>query len=340
MTEIAFFQLENWEKENLKAKAWFEGLPIVVVESEKILTPELFSTPSDFEIISVFVDSAVTKELLDKFPKLRFIATRSTGFDHIDLETCKSRGIQVANVPAYGETTVAEYAFALILSLTRKVCDAFDRIRETGSFRLDGLRGQDLEGKTLGVVGVGRIGQKVIRIAKGFNLKVLAYDPYPQPEKATELGFDYVSLETLLGESDIITLHSPQTTDNLHLINEEKFRLMKKRPYLINTARGGLVDTVALIRALKEGLITGAGIDVLEEEGITKDELSFLTDKGHPKEADLKAVLANHVLIDLPNVIITPHNAFNTTEALERIMATTTQNIRNFLEGKPSNLVN
>ncbi|MEK7552524.1 MAG: NAD(P)-dependent oxidoreductase, partial [Patescibacteria group bacterium] len=249
------------------------------------------------------------------------------------------RGIKVANVPAYGENTVAEYTFGLILALTRKIYSGFDQIRETGSFQLDGLRGSDLKDKTLGVIGTGRIGKNVIRIANGFLMKVLAHDSFPDQSAATTLGFRYDTLEAVLAESDIVTLHLPQTKDNFHLINEKQLNLLKKTAYLINTARGGLVDTAALVRALTSGQIAGAALDVLEEEGVTKDEISFLTTGGHPKETDLRAVLANHVLFDRPNVIVTPHNAFNTTEALSRIMKTTLENIRCFLEDRPQNIV-
>jgi D-lactate dehydrogenase len=242
-------------------------------------------------------------------------------------------------VPSYGENTVAEYAFALILALSRKIYDSYDRIRETGSFNLDGLRGFDLKGKTLGVVGTGRIGKNVIRIAKGFEMEVIAYDPYPDDKTAQAMGFRYVSLEELLTQSKVVSLHVPLLPETTHLINDKTLELMAPDSFLINTARGGVVDTQALVRAIKAGQLAGAALDVLEEEGVVKDELSFLTSSAPAKSPDLKTVLANHILIDLPNVIVTPHNAFNTKEALERIMDTTVDNIRNYIIGQPTSVV-
>jgi len=339
MRKIAFFQLEDWEREFLVTRGKTDGLDAQVVLGSDILRPETVGQAADAEIISVFVDSAVTKEILAKFSNLKMIATRSTGYDHIDLNACRERGIVVSNVPSYGENTVAEYAFALILTLSRKVYDSYDRIRETGSFNLDGLRGFDLKGKTLGVVGTGRIGKNVIRIAKGFEMEVIAYDPYPDNEAAETLGFRYVLLEELLAQSKIVSLHVPLLPETTHLINDKSLELMASDAYLVNTARGGIVDTQALVRAIKTGQLAGAALDVLEEEGTVKDELSFLTSEAPAKNPDLKTVLANHVLIDLPNVIVTPHNAFNTKEALERIMDTTVDNIKNYIAGQPTAVV-
>lgn len=337
MSKIAFFKLEDWEKEYVGNTGAALGAAPVFVDT--VLDPDNIPSETDYEIISVFVDSRLTKEVLDRFPNLKMIATRSTGFDHIDLDECKARGIVVSTVPSYGEVTVAEYAFALLLSLSRKIYEGYDRIREVGTFSPQGLKGFDLNGKTLGVVGTGKIGKHVIQIANGFGMKVIAFDLYPDQSAAEKLGFAYKTLDEVLTESDVVTIHVPYTEENKYFIAEEQLRKMKKGAYLINTARGPLVKTEDLLKVLKDGHLGGAGLDVLEEEGVIKDEMSFLTTAGHPGDADLRAVIANHILIDLPNVIVTPHNAFNTQEALERILNTTIKNISGFMNGNPENLV-
>ncbi len=333
--KIQFFELEGWEKDVI-SKANLGG-EVVFVDGP--LDETRLPADNSAEVISTFVDSTIGESVLAHFPNLKLIATRSTGYDHIDLSACNSRGVLVVNVPSYGEDTVAEYTFALLLSLTRKIFESYDRIRETGSFSLLGLRGVDLKGKTLGVVGTGRIGKNVIEIAKGFNLNVVAFDKFPDQAYADKMGYKYLSLDEVLSQSDILTLHVPYLPENHHLLNESAFAKMKSGAYLINTARGGLIDTTALVKGLKEGKLAGAGLDVLEEEGVIKDELNFLTSPTHPGDHDLKIVLQNHLLVDMPNVIVTPHNAFNTWEALGRILQTTLDNIQGFVAGEPKNVV-
>lgn len=337
--KIAFFQLEEREKEEINKNENFIKFGAENLFFDSHLNSENVPENEDIEVVSVFIDSDVNKEVLDKLPKLKLIATRSTGFDHVDIEECKKRGVVVSNVPSYGENTVAEHTFALILTLSRKIYDAYNRVRETVSFSFEGLRGFDLKEKTLGVIGTGRIGRNVVRMAKGFEMNILSYDAHPDEGFAKESGLKYVSLEELLKESDIITLHVPYMEETHHLINESNINFIKKGAYLINTSRGGVVSTQALLKALQEGILAGAGLDVLEEEGAYKDELGFLTGRHHQAEK-LKTVLSNHVLIDLPNVIITPHNAFNTNEGVKRIFETTVENIISFLQGSPKNTVN
>jgi D-lactate dehydrogenase len=272
-----------------------------------------------------------------RFPSLKLIATRSTGYDHIDLAAAKARGISVANVPFYGENTVAEFAFALILSLSRRIPEAREHTTR-GSFSPTGLRGFDLAGKTLGVVGVGHIGAHMIRMAQGFDMKVVGFDPYPNAELAHTLNFTYASLTDLLAASDVITLHVPYNEHTHHLINKGNISAVKKGAYLINTARGAVVETEALVEALRSGTLAGAGLDVLEEEGDMADEMKLLTSP-HPKEEELKIALENHYLITHPRVIVTPHCAFNTAEAVRRILDTTISNIDAFGKSAPTNLV-
>ena len=292
---------------------------------------------ADAAILSVFVHSQVTAEVLDAMPRLRMIATRSTGYDQIDLATCNRRGIPVANVPRYGENTVAEHTFGLILSLSRKIHKAYQRT-VAGDFSLLGLEGFDIKGKTIGVVGAGSIGLHVVRIAKGFGMQVITFDVRPNPLIAEVLGFDYVSLDELFARADIITLHAPYSAATHHLINMESIRRIKRGALLINTARGALVDTEALLAALDEGILSGAGLDVLEGEDLTDDEERLL--HGPESGEQLRQLIRRHILLRRPDVVITPHMAFYSQEAMARILETTVENIRAFLAGSPQNVVN
>jgi len=304
-------------------------------------TPKLLSETlnlAEIEVLTTFIYSKVTGDMLMKMPKLKFIATRSTGFDHIDVQACKQHGILVSNVPSYGENTVAEQAFALLLALTRKIVPSVEQTRRN-DFSVDALQGVDLAKKTIGVVGTGRIGQHAIRMAKGFNMTVVAYDPFPKPELASELGFQYSELDNLLALSDVVTLHAPATKETFHLLDERRLRLMKPGAFLINTARGSLVDTQALARVLDQGHLAGVGLDVVEEENAMRDSGDILSPEFH-SSVDLKTLLAGHILADHPRVLMTPHNAFNTREALARIITTSAENINAFLRGSPQNVVN
>jgi D-lactate dehydrogenase len=292
----------------------------------------------DTEVISVFISSTVTAEIIDALPKLKLIACRSTGYNNVDLAKAEERGVTVLNVPSYGESTVAEYAFTLLLALIRKLPQTLDAFDE--EVTVQSLMGHDLSGKTIGVVGSGRIGQHAIQIARGFNMNVIAYDPFPKKGLDTELGFTYASLEDLLSQSDVVTIHAPFVGTNKHLINEENLRLMKPTALLINTARGELVDTNALAQALQEKRIAGAALDVLEGEKLmhVDEDVALLRSTTAPLGLFENGVelLALH---KMPNVIVTPHNAFNSIEAVGRINATTTDNIIKFWYGKKDNLV-
>ncbi|KKU48678.1 hypothetical protein A3H10_00425 [Candidatus Uhrbacteria bacterium RIFCSPLOWO2_12_FULL_46_10] len=338
MQIIAFFATKSWEEEYLKDKLKIVASDLTQIFIPEILSKEHLPSSRDFALCSVFVDSLIDRTVIDALPNLKFIVTRSTGYDHIDLAAAGERGIVISSVPSYGENTVAEYAFALLLTLSRKIYDGAHRVREETRFSFDGLQGFDLKGKTIGVLGTGRIGRHAIRMAKGFDMRVVAYDPFPNESFAKEFDFTYLSFEEVLKNSDIITIHVPYSKETHHLINEKTIALMKPGAYLINTSRGGVVDTPALAVALKQGRLGGAGLDVLEEEGVIKDELDFIV-HGHPEEHSLKTVLADHVLMDLSNVIVTPHNAFNTKEALTRILDTTVEDIVGYIKGKPVNVV-
>lgn len=331
--KIAFFELENWEKEHLLKNLKHCQLQFI----DDHLNENNVNLIKDADAIGVFIYSVVNKKILSNLPNLKLITTLSTGFDHIDVKECKKRKIAVCNVPHYGENTVAEHTFALILNLTRMIHKAYNRTVR-GDFTLDGLRGTDLQGKTLGVIGAGSIGQHVIRMAKGFEMNVIAFDNFKNLKLAKRLGFKYVSFDSLLKNSDIITLHVPYNKSTHHLISRKAISKMKKGVIVINTARGGIIETTALLQGLQSGRIGGAGLDVLEEECFIKEEKQILS-KHFLKECDLKTMLQNHILLKQDNVIITPHNAFNSWEALRRILNTTILNINSFLKKKPVNVV-
>jgi D-lactate dehydrogenase len=290
------------------------------------------------ECVSVFVTSPIGEAELAKLPDLKLIATRSTGYDHIAVPLARSRGIVVTNVPSYGEHTVSEFAFALLLALTRNMIKANEQVVEDGSFSAEGLTGFDLNGKTLGVLGTGRIGKNMLRIGRGFGMRLVAFDAYPDAQFAAEVGVTYASLTEVLAQADVLSLHLPELPETHHIINKDAVSAMKRGAILINTARGALIDTEALVWGLKEGIIAAAGLDVLDEEGYVADEMRLLGD-AHPKAESLKTLLFNHYLIDHPNVIITPHMAFNTREALQRILDTTIDTIDAFARGEIKNAV-
>ena len=290
----------------------------------------------DAEIISTFIYSTLTKEILDQLPNLKFIATRSMGFDHIDTAVCKERGIVVSNVPTYGAHTVAEHTFALMLVVSRKIIPSVERAKR-GDFSSVGLTGFDLFGKTLGVIGTGHIGKNVCELGLAFGMPVLAYC-HSQDQELIAKGIRYVSLEELLAGADIVTLHLPHSHDTEHVINSQNISQFKKGAILINTARGVLVETKAILEGLEKGILAGAGLDVLEEENALKEEREFLASE-HIIKGDIQTELLDHILLTRDDVVITPHNAFNSIEALHQILETSLGNIRSFLSGTPVNMI-
>ena len=335
--QIAFFETKPEDVKYFKEK--LSGHELLFFSDP--LTEENIEQIKEAQILSVFIGSKINGEIIKKLPRLMFIATRSTGFDHINLDACKARGIKVANVPTYGTDSVAEHTFALLLALVKRLPEGMSRTKK-GNFSCESLTGMELKGKTLGIIGAGRIGRRVAEIARVFGMDVLAYDIFQKQEEARRIGYQYVDLNTLLERSDVISLHANLTKQNYHMLGEKEFQLMKQGVIIINTARGALIDSTALLKALKSGKVSYAGLDVLEEEGEIKEELSVLYRKEDDVEK-LKRILADNLLIRMenesPNVIITPHNAFNTKEALGRIREITVENIKSFIEGKPKNLV-
>lgn len=331
MAKISFFEIEKWEIDYIK-KAFKKHK--LFFSKDKLAEKNI---PKDTGVLAVFIYSKIDKNILDKLPKLKLITTMSTGFDHIDLEECKKRKITVCNVPTYGENTVAEHTFALILAISRKIPESIEKTRK-GDFTLKGLRGFDLKDKTIGIIGCGNIGKHVARMAKGFEMNILVYDVNKDQKLAKKIGFKYTSLPNLLKQSDIISLNVPENKHTYHMISNKSLKLCKKGAIIINTARGGIIDTPALIKALNNKTITYAGLDVLEGECFVKEEKELLKDE-FSKTCDLRTVLQNHILLKNPNVIITPHNAFNSKEALLRILNTTIDNIKGFLNKEPINII-
>jgi D-lactate dehydrogenase len=331
--KIAVFETEEWER------AAFEGLNTghEITFMEKPLTPDNADRHASADIVSTFIYSDLSSETLTHLNQLKMIATRSTGFDHIDGEYCKKQGVTVCNVPTYGDNTVAEHVFGLILTISHNLVTAIDRTRR-GDFSLQGLRGFDLQGKTLGVIGTGNIGRCVIEIAKGFHMNIEAYDVAPDEEWAAHMGFRYLEMDQVLSEADIITVHVPANKKTHHLLSKKEFGRMKDGVILINTARGSVVDIQALVSALAEKKVAAAGLDVLPEEPTIREESELLRSL-YRKRHDLETLLADHILLRLRTVYITPHSAFYTREAVQRILKTTVDNITAFAAGKPQNVV-
>jgi D-lactate dehydrogenase len=329
--KIAFFELGSWEKRYIKKRLQSHDIKPF---SGTLETSDLDKI-KETEVLSPFIYSNINSSVIGQLPELKLIATRSTGFDHIDIAECRQRNITVCNVPSYGENTVAEHTFALILSLSRNLYKAYIK-RLTGDFSTQGLTGFDLKDKTLGVVGTGKIGLHVIRIARGFGMNVLAFDVNQNKLLAEVLGFTYVTLEQLMKESYVVTLHVPYNEHTHHLINRDRLKLMRKGSYLVNTARGAIVDTEALIEALDDNL-AGAGLDVLEGEEFIKEETAVLYEC--TKSDVLSVIGENEIILRKSNVVYTPHIAFNSQEALERILETTVQNIIAFASGEKCNAV-
>lgn len=322
---IAFFETENWEANYIRKKLKNHKLKFF----DRILDKNKINKIKDIEVLVVFVHSEVDKEILDSLDKLKLIVTMSTGYDHIDLDECKKRRVKVCNVPDYAENTVAEHTFALILALSRKICQSWDDFRK-GRHDGDELIGVDLKGKTLGVIGVGKIGKRVIKMAKAFEMNIIAYDV------VRNFNVKYVSLDYLLRNSDVVSLHCPLNEHTENMMNKGNINKMKKGALFVNTARGKLVDTIALVKALKEKKLRGIALDVLENEEEIQEEPEVLVKKTMHKS---KVARLEASLLKLNNVIITPHNAFNSEESILRLIDETIENIKSFKKGRVRNIV-
>lgn len=317
MIKVAFFDTKPYDKENFLKEA--EGKNLETTFFEAKLDPSTASLAKGFSAVCVFVNDNLSSEVINTLYEngVRLIALRCAGFNNVDTKAAFGK-IHVARVPAYSPYAVAEHAMALLLTSIRRIHKAYNRTRDF-NFSLQGLQGFDLYGKTVGVIGTGKIGKVFINICRGFGMNVLAYDLYP--DKNSDIN--YVGLDELFEKSDIISLHCPLTRDTEYLINRETISQMKKGVVIINTSRGALIETEALIEGIKERKIGAACLDVYEEES----DIFFEDNSGHILNDDNLARL-----ISMPNVLITSHQAFLTGEALGNIAETTIKNITDFFE--------
>ncbi len=323
MKKIAFFDTKPYDKRSFDEVNKAYDFDIKYFKTR--LSKETVELTDGYDAVCAFVNDELDKEVLDRLKKndMKLIALRCAGYNNIDLKHAYER-VHIMRVPSYSPYSVAEHAAALVLSLNRKTHRAFYRTRD-GNFSIDGLMGFDLHGKTAGVIGTGKIGQCLISILKGFGMRVLAYDLFPNEKYAEEAGIEFTNLKTLYKESDVISLHCPLTPETHYLINDKAIELMKPGVLIINTGRGQLIDTKALITGLKKGKIGGAGLDVYEEEANY-----FFEDFSSSTIGD--DVLAR--LMTFPNVLITSHQGFFTKEALFNIAETTLKNIKDFFDDK------
>lgn len=329
--KVAIFSSKPYDREFLDAANIADGNRHELLYLEPRLDAGTARLAADAEAVCAFVNDVLDRPVLEALKSMgtRLVALRSAGFNHVDLVAARDLGIAIARVPAYSPEAVAEHTVALILSLNRKIHRAYIRVRE-GNFALDGLLGFDLKGRIIGIVGTGKIGICLARIMRGFGCRVLGFDPYPDPE-FTEMGGEYVPLEELLAQSDIVSLHCPLTPQTHHLIDASAIAAMKQGVMLINTGRGALVETKALIEGLKSEKVGYVGLDVYEEES----DLFFENLSGRIIQDDVFARL-----LTFPNVLITGHQAFFTQEALSVIAETTIGNITSFeLSGRATNPV-
>jgi D-lactate dehydrogenase len=322
--KIAFFDTKPYDRDTFSAvndKYNFE------IKYFKVhLSPESVVMAGGYDVVCAFVNDKITGAILDRLISygIKLIALRSAGYNNVDLSAAFER-LHIVRVPAYSPYAIAEHTVALIQSLNRKIHRAYNRTREA-NFALQGLMGFDLNGKTAGVIGTGKIGRVLIKILGGFGMKVLAFDKFPDRNFATKVGCDYVTLDEIFANADIISLHCPLTPETEYIINEASIQKMKKGVMIINTGRGKLIRTSDLIKGLKDGRIGSAGLDVYEEES----EYFFEDLSGEVLTDD---VLAR--LLTFNNVIITSHQGFFTREALTGIAETTLHNIQDYFENKP-----
>lgn len=327
MTKIAFFDTKPYDKEFFRKINEEFGYEIKFFKEH--LSPDTAVMAKGFDAVCAFVNDDLSEKTIDILEEngVKLIAMRCAGYNNVDMQAAFQR-VRVARVPAYSPYAVAEHALAMLLTLNRKTHKAYSRTRD-GNFAISGFLGTDMFGKTAGIIGTGKIGQIAAGILKGFGMNLLFFDPYPNEPFAEEIGGRYVDLKSLLQESDFITLHCPLTPETHHIIDEKAIAQMKDHVYIINTSRGGLIDTPALVEGLKSGKIGAAGLDVYEEESDY-----FFEDLSDTVIRD--DTLAR--LLTFPNVLITSHQGFFTKEAIENISRTTLENVRQFFEdGKLDN---
>ena len=323
-TKIIFFDIKDYDKEFFKKYEKDYNFEMTFLKVR--LTEETANLTKGYDVVCGFANDNINKETIDIMAEngVKLLAMRCAGFNNVSLKDVNER-FKVVRVPAYSPHAIAEYTVGLILAVNRKINKAYVRTRE-GNFSINGLMGIDLYEKTAGIIGTGKIGQILIKILRGFDMKVIAYDLFPNQKIADELGFEYVSLDELYANSDIISLNCPLTKDTQYMINRRSMLKMKDGVILVNTGRGMLIDSADLVEALKEKKIGAVALDVYEEE-----ENYFFEDKSTQVIED--DILGR--LLSFYNVLITSHQAYFTKEAVGAITVTTLNNIRDFIEGKP-----
>ena len=329
MIKIAFFDTKEYDKKVFDEYNKIYNYEITYLESK--LNSETAPLAKGFDVVCIFVNDLVDKKTIEILKEcgVKIIALRCAGFNNVDM--CNmSDEIKVVRVPAYSPYAIAEHTVTLLLDINRKTYKSYQRTRKY-NFSLNGLLGFDINGKTIGVIGTGKIGKVFIKIMKGFGANILAYDLYPDEKAAKELGYQYTNLDEIYTNSDIISLHCPLTKENTKMINSESISKMKDGVIIINTSRGKLIDTEDLIQKLSEGKIGGVGLDVYEDE-----EEFFLNDMSNSYIRDKTL----SILLSMPNVVITSHQAFFTKEALDKIASDTFENITDITKtGKSLNEV-
>lgn len=320
--KVLFFDSKQYDKDSFRKYNEEYGFKLKFLKDK--LTLETVEMARGYDVVCAFVNDTLDKEVLEELEKLDIglVAMRCAGYNNIDVKHAKGK-MKIVRVPAYSPYSVAEHTIALIMTLNRKTHKAHLRTRD-GNFSLAGLEGFDLNGKTAGIIGAGKIARILMKILIGFGMKVIAYDPYPNEAAAKEIGFEFVELERIYRESDIISLNCPLTKETKHMIDRDTMKKMKDGVMIVNTGRGALLDAVDLVEALKDKKVGAAALDVYEEEG----DYFFEDFSGTIVEDDILARL-----LSFNNVLITSHQAFFTHEALEGIARTTLDNIKEYLEG-------
>lgn len=325
MNKIAFYDTHSYDKDSFVKENRNFNFEIEFFDFK--LNEKTAASSKGFDAVCIFVNDIANNKVISILKQcgVKIILLRCAGFNNVDLKAAETSDLVVARVPAYSPHAVAEHAAALLLSLTRHIPQAYLRTK-TVNFNIEGLTGRDLFGLTAGIVGTGKIGKCMAEILSGFGMKIICYDPYPDTKWADKKNFNYVDVNEVFKESDVLSFHCPLTDENYHIVNQESLKLMKNDSVIINTSRGALIDTKALVYALKKKQIGGAALDVYEEE-------SAFFFKDCSAEIITDDVLAR--LLTFPNVLITGHQAFLTTTALSNIAEVTLNNFKDFLDGKP-----
>ena len=334
--KMLMFDFRESEKEFFEKNKFTDIDITFIAEPLNEMTQLTEEQLTETDVVSIFITSCITEEVLKKFKNLRVITTRSTGYNHIDVKACSQNNIAVFNVEEYGQTSVAQYTFAMILALVRNLFPAHYDVQKYMINHPD-YEGRNLNKLTLGIIGCGSIGSAVAKIANFFDMKILVHS-YVKRTDVSAFA-EYTSLEYLLENSDIITLHLPYSNEVYHMIGEKEFNIMKEGAYIVNTARGELINLVYLYDNLLSGKIKGAALDVFECEHLALNGDNVVDEIKKENDKCIKSALVMQKMLGMENVIITPHIAYNTQESIETLLETTFNNIRDYVKGMHSNQV-